>query len=112
VAVPTAGKSRTTTEILPVRRVHGEEGPKTVDLHPKKQKPRTPANHKNADDRTDRKKPVTPQTGRVRADDKPTTADHTQKQRKPKKDQKEEEKELDQNKKRTGGGGGRDLGFW
>jgi hypothetical protein len=42
-ANPKAGKSRTTTESPPVRCVHGEEGPKTVDLHPKKQKPRTPA---------------------------------------------------------------------
>jgi hypothetical protein len=40
VAVPTTGKSPTMTEIPPVRHVHKEEGPKTLDLHPKKQKPR------------------------------------------------------------------------
>jgi hypothetical protein len=40
-ANPKVGKSRTTMKSPPVRRVHEDEGPKTVDLHPKKQKPRT-----------------------------------------------------------------------
>jgi hypothetical protein len=47
------------------------------------------ANFKNFDDETDRKKPVMTQTGRVRADENPTTADLPQKRRNPKKDQKD-----------------------